>query len=141
MAEIEGIDKLLVVLPRKRLGKFNQLGMIQLGFSNLGASDIFFDRSPLGIFVLGGSILGDLILLSGIYRTDNVSGYTRYYREPYYITRNPRYEPQQINRQKFADAIIGWQGLTDEQKAIYNKRVEKLQMSGYNLYIKEYMYA
>ena len=141
MVEVQGIDKLLSALPRKRFGKFNQLGMTQLGFSNLGDSDIFFARSPLGIFVLGLDEIADLIQLSGIYRTDNVTGRTKYYREPFYITKNPQTEPQQDNRQKFANAVLAWQGLTQVQKNQYNKLATGRHMSGYNLFIHWFMYG
>ena len=139
MPEVQGIEKLFSCLPRKRFGKFNQLGMTQLGFSNLGDSDIFFERSPLGIFTLGADILADLILLSGIYRSDNVTGETKIYREPYYITKNPRLPDQQAQREKMAAAVLAWQGLTQEQKNQYNQRAIRKRMSGYNLFLKEYL--
>ncbi len=44
-----------------------------------------------------------------------------------------------ISQQKFADAGAGWQSLTAEQKISYNKREKNLNMSGYNLYIREFM--
>lgn len=46
-------------------------------------------------------------------------------------------------RTLLSTAVSNWQGvLTDEQKTAYNKRANKgLKMSGYNLYIKEYINA
>lgn len=46
-------------------------------------------------------------------------------------------------RALYATAVSNWKNvLTDEQKAIYNKRATKgLKMSGYNLYIREYINA
>ena len=128
MPEVQGIEKLFSDIPKKRFGKFNQLGMVHLGFSNLGDEDIYFapeGRTP--------------ILLSGIYRTDNVTGETKYYREPYYITRNPRSYEQQANRQKYADGVAAWQALTSDEKNQYNIRAKGKRMSGYNLFLKEYM--
>lgn len=43
------------------------------------------------------------------------------------------------NRTKFADAVAAWQSLTAEQKKEYNGRVRRLRMSGYNLFLKEYL--
>lgn len=43
------------------------------------------------------------------------------------------------NRTKFADAVAAWQALTAEQKKAYNGRVRRLRMSGYNLFLKEYL--
>lgn len=128
MPEVTGIDKLFCAIPRKRFSKFRLFGTSQPGFTRYGEEDIYFappGRSP--------------ILLSGIYRTDNVTGTTKVYREPFYITKNPRTVPQQANRQKYADAILAWQGLTNEQKQVYNKRAIGKGMSGYNLFLKEYL--
>jgi len=50
-------------------------------------------------------------------------------------------EAQQERREKFADAVAGWQNLTAEQKLLYNKRSIGKHMSGYNLYIKEFMHG
>jgi len=44
-----------------------------------------------------------------------------------------------VCRSKFADAIVAWQNLTTEQKAVYNKRAIGRHKSGYNLFIKEFM--
>lgn len=128
MPEIFGIQKLFSDLPRKRLGVFRKLGTFQLGFSNLGDDDIIFKHEKLGD-----------IILTGIYRTDNVKGYTTYYREPYYIPKNPRTAKQQAQRQKYAAGVAAWQNLTNEQKAIYNKRAKGRRYSGYHLFLKEYL--
>ena len=59
----------------------------------------------------------------------------------FYMPTNPRTIPQQANRAVFANAVSGWQGLTDEQKLEYNNRAVGKHMLGYNLYIREYMLA
>lgn len=128
MGEVVGINKLLSIVPRKRLGRFSLFGTIQMGFSNFGDDDIF-------LIVPGG----DSILLSGIYRTDNVTGETKYYREPFYIPSNPRTAAQQSQRMKYAAGIVAWQSLTDEQKNVYNQRALQKKFSGYNLFLKEYL--
>lgn len=139
MPEILGIEKLFCVRPNKRLGVFRLFGTSQFAHSNFGDEDIFFVRDPYGRAVFGGAEFADSILLSGIYRTDNVTGRTKFYREPYYITKNPRYGPQQTWRQVFADSVSAWQALTTEQKAVYNISAKGKRMSGYNLFLKEYL--
>lgn len=139
MPEVEGIEKLFSLTPKKRFGLFNQFGTSQFGYSVYGEEDIYFFRSEYGHAIFGGDIFADVILLSGIYRTDNITGKTKHYREPYYITKNPRYAPQQAWRQIFADAVLAWQGLTAPEKVIYNKRAIGKHMSGYNLYLSEYL--
>ena len=128
MPEVSGIEKLFSLWAKKRLGKFPLLGTFQLGFSLLGDEDMYFERPGK-----------DPILLSGIYRTDNVTGKTKNYREPYYITRNPRTVLQQANRAKYAAAVAAWKALTPEEKMVYNERAKGLVMSGYNLFIREFM--
>ena len=46
---------------------------------------------------------------------------------------------QQTRREKFAAAVLAWQNLTSEQKAVYNQRARPLQMFGNNLFIREFM--
>jgi hypothetical protein len=48
-------------------------------------------------------------------------------------------EAQQIQRQKYADGVLAWQGLTNPQKLLYNERAKSLPYSGYNLFLKEYL--
>lgn len=46
-------------------------------------------------------------------------------------------------RNAFKQAVLNWQtpGLTEDEKIEYNKRAIGLHMSGYNLYIREYVRA
>jgi len=128
MPEITGLERLFSLIAKKRFGKYNQYGTSQYGFSYYGDEDVYF--APPG---------REPILLSGIYRTDNVKGYLTHYREPYYFPSNPRTPSQQANRQKFANAVHAWQSLTEEQKKVYNERAKGKNLSGYNLFISEYM--
>jgi len=139
MPEVIGIDKLLCAIPKKRFSKFRLFGTSQSGFTRYGEEDLFLIFTEFGNTTLGVDKFANILLLSGIYRTDNVTGKTRVYREPFYITKNPRYAPQQANRQKYADGITAWQLLTDEQKEIYNKRAIGKKMFGYHLFLKEYL--
>jgi len=50
-------------------------------------------------------------------------------------------DAQQARREKFAAAVAAWQSLTPEQKEVYNKKAMRKNMSGYNLYLSEYMYG
>jgi hypothetical protein len=139
MPEVQGIDKLLSIIPKKRFSLFRHFSTSQYGFSNYGEEDIYLIRTDFGMATFGIDLYADIIVLSGIYRTDNITGETKIYREPYYITKNPRTTLQQANRQKFADAVAGWHLLTEEEKNQYNKRAKPLKIEGFNLYIREYM--
>lgn len=59
----------------------------------------------------------------------------------FYTPTNPQTVAQQANRQKFADAMSAWGSLTDEQKNAYNKRARKLNLFGWNIFIREYYQA
>jgi len=139
MPEVQGIEKLFSAAPKKRFGNFNQFGTSQFGHSAFGEEDIYFYFTEYGNTRFGIDEYANIFLLSGIYRSDNVTGKTRHYREPYYITKNPRYENQQANRQKMADGVLAWQALTPAEKMVYNVKAVRKRMSGYNLFLKEYL--
>lgn len=139
MVEIFGFEKLFSFVPRKKFGPFCKFSTSQFGNSHFSDDDIYFFYSEFGNSAFGIDFFGNVVILSGIYRTDNVTGETLFYREPYYITRNPRTESQQANRQKFADAMTAWHDLTDEQREVYTKYAHKIKMWGRNLFIKEYL--
>jgi len=128
MNEIEGVEKLLTILPSKRFGKHRCYGRGMYGFSDYGADEIVIPN----IHKTG-------IEFSGIYRHDNVTGEIKHYREPYYTPYNPRTETQQSNRQLLADAVVAWQALTPAEKEVYNKNAKGKHMSGYNLFLREYL--
>lgn len=48
-------------------------------------------------------------------------------------------EIQEENRAKMAAAVAYWQGLTDEEKAIYNERGNKKNLYGYHIAISDFM--
>jgi len=52
---------------------------------------------------------------------------------------NPRTVKQQAWRSNFADAVLAWQNLTDEQKAYYNAKNDRRGWSGYNYYLSCYL--
>lgn len=139
MVQIYGVEKLLSASVRKRFGKHRLFGTSQFGHSNFGQEDIicFSDRyDPDG--QLRTPKLAP-INFSGIYKKKMDYGKPVYFRETYRITKNPRTEPQQANRAKISDAVDAWQALTTEQKDAYNKSSIGMHMSGYNLFMREYL--
>lgn len=76
---------------------------------------------------------------AGIYQRQPTSKGQIVRRLKLYAPTNPRTEAQQANRQKIADAVEAWQGLTEEQRNQYNKRARFQPFTGYNLFIKEYL--
>ena len=55
------------------------------------------------------------------------------------IPANTDTKNQRNIRSRFALAIKSWQNLTADGKYKYNRKARSLNMSGYNLYISEYM--
>lgn len=56
----------------------------------------------------------------------------------WYRPTNPRSEPQQANRAKFAAAMTAWQALTTQQRQAYAERAKKIGKFGWGLFIREY---
>lgn len=75
----------------------------------------------------------------GIYQVRTRYGKQIIVKEVFYTPTNPQSVPQQANRQKLTDAVAAWQGLTNEQKEIYNEIARYKPFSGYNIYIGEYI--
>lgn len=55
------------------------------------------------------------------------------------IPRNPDTEAQRSVRRSFADAVFSWQSMSPEERHTYNRKARYMNMSGYNLYISQYM--
>ena len=124
---------------RKKLGKATAYGKKIYAQICYGEEEIIF-----GYNVFGQRNFGDFKYPGenpcyGVYRTTKGADGKITIKQKFYIPSNPKTEIQQANRSKFADAVAGWQGLTTEQKAEYNKRVAHKNFSGYNLYISEYL--
>jgi len=57
------------------------------------------------------------------------------------IPRNPDTEAQRTVRRTFGDAVRSWQALSADSRCAFIRRAHTMSMSGYNLYISEYMKA
>ena len=103
-----------------------------------------------GRFRFAATSFGDRRAVAGIYQKRRLSNR----RDRYDQTTNPEYpivamrsyrptytntEIQAENRAKFAAAVAFWQGLTAEDKALYDKRAVRKQMSGYNVAISDFI--
>ena len=53
--------------------------------------------------------------------------------------KNPDTPAQRMNRRTFADAVKSWQVLPLSEKDLYNRRARKKPLSGYNLFVSEYL--
>ena len=57
----------------------------------------------------------------------------------YFRPRNPKSPAQLINRNRTSKAIIGWQTLSDENKALWNIYAKQFARKGYNMYISKFI--
>jgi len=128
MPQIQGTEKILSTWPRKRLGRPREYGRAMYGFSVYGEEPIILDDgSPDGIE------------LTGVFRKNTNAGPNVFNREPYMIPKNPRTAEQQSQRAKLTAGVAAWQALTPEEQAAYDTNAAGLHMSGYNLFLREYL--
>lgn len=139
MVIVDKTDPPFALGIRKKLGKATLYG--EKRFAQISYGEV---AANYGLLYFGTTIMGKHKYAGdkefyGIYqRRTGVNGKITV-RRKFYIPSNPKTVPQQANRSKFADAVNFWQGLTDQQKAEYNKRVAHKNFSGYNLCIREYL--
>jgi hypothetical protein len=75
----------------------------------------------------------------GIYQQRKCKTGIETVRMKFYKPTNPNTPAQQHWREKFAQSILAWRALTDDQKKEYNRIAGSLHMSGYNLFQKQYL--
>lgn len=135
---------------RKKLGNSVRYGKKIYGRFKYGEEETLLGYGQYGILTYSEQKYGEVRNLYGIYRirhkrhkyfvkNDKERGTQYIQKEAFHCPSNPQTGPQQANRQKYADAITAWQGLTNNQKEIYNERARYKPYSGYNLYIREYI--
>lgn len=103
-----------------------------------------------GRYRFSASSFGDIRTVSGIYQRRKLRKDHSVYNDqtnpayPYIAMRTyrPTYSNTEIqaeNRAKFAAAVAYWQGLTDEEKSLYDQRGAKHSLPGYNIAIRDFL--
>lgn len=117
---------------------------------SLGARGRSLRNCEYGCAIFGFSVYGEeptvlnfgngkTGVASGIFQRRRNGGKVVLALERYYVPKNPQTIPQQAHRQTFADAVVAWQALTTIQKQVYNENSREKKMSGYNLFLREYL--
>ena len=132
-------NPLLSVGARKKFCRAAHFGFAIYGEYGFGEEFVAILWQQFGEISFGDSGYGEILLLSGIYQMRRSETGRHPHRLKYYRPYDPKSEMQQTNREKFAAAIAAWQSLTDEQKAVYNKKALGTGLSGYNLKVSEFM--
>jgi len=117
MAIVSGKNAIISNSVRQKFSLPNRFGGAIFGLSKFGHKNIY-----AGIYQQRKGIKGKITVIEKFYRPTN-----------------PQSVAQQANRQKYADSVSAWQGMTDEQKEPYRQRAKSLPYSGYNLFQKEYI--
>jgi len=132
-------ERLFSFEVRKRLGRPREYGRGQFGFSAFGQVLTFYTPGQFGDARYGKDFFGAIYRITGVWRRKRFSGGKKYLCQNYYFPTNPRSIPQQNNRTKFANAVLAWQNLTTSQKEYYNDRESGRKMSGYNIFLHNFM--
>jgi len=122
-----------------KIGHPTEHGRRRLGWFHYGQEAPIEGPRQYGYYRYGGSGYGEAWTKWGIYQNDTKLGTQRMRKGVFYIPANPRTEEQQANRNKFIAALTAWKALTDEQKLVYIERAKGKSMTGYNVFVKEYM--
>lgn len=99
----------------------------------------FGEPNGFGRIIFGWSIFGTHDDRAGYYQYRHTKKGKKLVVTKHYWCENKRTEPQQFNRGKFSLAVLAWQNLTLEEKAIYNKLKYPANMTGYNRFLRLYM--
>lgn len=109
-------------------------------FCSDSASKRFGIPNQYGQIIYGISKYGEVNDFAGIYQTRHGKKSGKFVvREVFYAPKSQIQPNKVITQGIFRNAVIAWQALTTEQKEIYRARVKRLDMSGYNLFLKEYL--
>lgn len=117
MSTISPLENVRSRSVRKKFGRPNCYGGIFYGVSRYG------DENPR----------------AGYYRIRKIEGKKTNELLPFYYPSNPRTVEQQANRSKFSSAIAAWQLLDSTQKSNWRVLAYGKHMSGYNLFIRNFL--
>jgi len=121
------------------IGTAYQYGERIFGQTHYGNEEIYNPASEYGVRNYGDFFFGETKNLWGIYQRRHKGNKLIFARLKFYTPTNPKTIPQQANRTKFADGMIVWGNLTNEQKAVYNERAKAKSLHGVNLFLREYL--
>jgi hypothetical protein len=139
MGQVIRSDSLSSTKIRGRFGKPRAYGRAVFGQSDYGADDIFLIFHPDGVTTPRPNDEDVLIELSGIWQERRTSMGSVNVRLPYYIPKNPQSGDQITQRNKLAAGVAAWQALSADDKMDYNEKAFGLNMSGYNLFLHDYL--
>lgn len=119
MPLVSGLDQARSLRPTKKFGYSGGFGLLRFGYNRFG----FYNE------------------LCGIYARRHTLKGVQITRMPFYRPTNPQTGPQMAWRAVFATGLSTWGGFTEPQKNVYRVRARGNRMSGFNLFMREYLAA
>jgi len=92
-----------------------------------------------GLIAFGWNRFGFYNVMCGIYAKFRTLKGPKLVRKVFYRPTNPQTVPQQAWRSIFADGKVAWDSLTLDQKKLYNKKAQSRRMTGYNLFMSQWL--
>lgn len=117
---------MVVVIPLKDVPFLQARG--RLGISN-----------GLGFHILGWTRLGEVFHEAGTYAKNGRWKNQKLVKRRHSYCGNPRTTIQQARRLLFADGVGAWRSLDPTQQGTYRRQAAKINMSGFNLFMREYL--
>jgi hypothetical protein len=106
---------------------------------SLNARGKFGYSKLYGTAFFGASLFGFDSPYPGIYQQKVTVKGKKTSRMIHYWPSNPRTVQQQAWRDVFKSGKTAWDSLTTDQKKLYNKRGHKIKLTGYNLFMREWL--
>ena len=139
MVVVSPADTFIGQSSQKKIGRGLQFGRKLYGNFEYGETEPVMGIGQYGVRDYGKTRYAQVILPFGIYQIRSEPEGQITVKRDFYIPAEPGTPAQQSNWTKFANAVLAWQALTPEQKAVYNTRAKYKNLSGYNLYLREYL--
>jgi len=128
MAWANNRQRTIGMVVRKKIGRPMFCGLAWCGWSQCGE-----ENELAGIYQMRRIRAGIWKWYNDKFGRNQIC-FMRHYHKIYENT-----PAQQICAGKFQDAVLAWQGLTDEQKMAYNVIANKRSRKGYNFFISQYL--
>jgi len=139
MALVEFKERLYSADTKKRLGQPTYYGERRYSNYYFGKEQKKVTDDEYGKKYNGYTFYGDARTYEGIYQTRHYKGGKFTVQEKFYNPTPNYHATQQTWRGRFADAISAWQALTSQEKEVFRIKSSGKKMSGYNVFLHEYL--
>lgn len=137
---------------KNKLGRPSKYGKRIYGGYEYGENGLIIGPSEYGAFGYGGEEYAHAVDLAGIYQVrrertkylikgEKETGKSYGRKSRFYIPKNPQSENQMARRGIFASGVSSYQALSEGEKASWKEKAEGLPLSGFNLFMREYLLA